>query len=127
MRLISLILASALLATAAKAAERTPPQCFFQDRYQGFKAADDRTFYILVDLHDYYRIGTAGACPLLTRPDARLLTQSHGGSQTICGPRDWELKVAELGEERFAQGCVVQSQTPLTPAQAAALPPNLKP
>ena len=127
MRLTSFTLAAVLLATAAGAAPRTPPQCFFQDRYQGFKAADDRTFYIRVNLRDYYRITTAGSCPLLTRPDARLITQSHGGSETVCGPLDWELKVAETGEERFAQGCVVASQTPLSPEQAAALPPELKP
>ena len=127
MRLMSFTLAAVLLAGAAGAAERTPPQCFFQSRYEGFKAADDKTFYIRVNRDEYYRIGVAGSCPLLTRPDARLLTQSHGGGDTICGPLDWQLRVAETGEERFAQGCVVASQTPLTPSEAAALPPNLKP
>lgn len=126
MRLMTLSLAATLLATAASAAPRTPPQCFFNNSYQGFKAESDRSFIIRVNLRDFYRI-KVGACPLLTRPDARLLTQTHGGGDTICAPRDWELRVAETGEERFAQGCVVQSQTPLTPAESAALPPEHTP
>ena len=128
MRLSVRTLASLLFAGVAAAAPRTPPQCFLNSHYVGFKAADDRTFYIRVDLRDYYRIDLTSSCPLITRPAARLITVGHGGnSEVICDGRDWDLKVAESGEERFAQGCLVRSQTPLTPAQAAALSPDLKP
>ena len=123
----TMVVATVLGASAAAAA--TPGdktnQCFLDRDYQGFKDMDANSFYIRVGLRDIYRIETADACPMLTEPDARLITIEHG-SDYICGPLDWQLRVTETPPSP-AVGCIVKSQTRLSPAEAAAIPPSQRP
>lgn len=108
-------------ATAAPPSQNT---CFRSEDYQSFKAVNDHSFYIRVGLHDIWRIDLSGSCPVLTAPDARLLVVEHGFTQ-ICGPLDWQLRVASPSDPPI--GCVVANQTHLTPQQAAAVPPSQQP
>ena len=115
-----------LLAAQVQAQARPAPldQCFLSREYEAFRPIDDHSFYLRANLHDIYRIELEGACPTLTEPDARLITVEHGQPR-ICGPLDWELRVASPPDPPIA--CIVKSQTRLTPEQAAAIPARQRP
>jgi hypothetical protein len=121
---------SAVQAQPAVSRPATPPpakeQCFRSEDYQGFRPVDEHAFNIRVNIHDYYRIEVEGSCPALTYPDATLITVVRG-SDMICSPLDWDLKVGQGGLGHFAEPCIVKSQTKLTPEQAAAIPKSQKP
>ncbi len=104
----------------------TGQQCFRSESYQGFRDIDEHAFNIRVNGHDVYRIEVEGGCPTLTSPDAMLITHVRG-SDLICGPLDWDLRVRESGPGGMATGCIVKSQRKLTPAEVAAIPPKQKP
>jgi hypothetical protein len=113
-------------ALAADAGKPPAEQCFRSGQYQGFHALNDHTMIIRVNVNDFYRIEMAGTCPELTQPDAILITEVRG-SDMICGPLDWDLKVREPGPGGFAVPCIVKSQTKLTPTEVAALRRKDKP
>ncbi len=103
----------------------TPPRCFFVQNFQNWKAPDNKTMYIRVGVNQYYRLDMAGSCDALTYPNTHLITQWRG-APTACDGVDWDLQVSQ-GIPAAPQSCIVKSQTPLTPAQAAAIPKKFKP
>lgn len=122
--IMALALAAAL-AGAASAASRGDA-CFRSSDYQGFRPVDAHAFIMRTDLDAFFRIEVEGSCPELTYPQATLVTVVRG-SELICGPLDWDLRVGQLGPGGFVTGCIVRSQHRLTAAEVAALPPSLKP
>jgi hypothetical protein len=129
-RLLSrLMIVSACLAASAAAAkdspDRRPSQCFLSRDYQAFRPIDRHAMYIRVGVSDVYRIDFEGECPRITYPDARLITVVRGSDQ-ICGPLDWDLRISQ-GPPDIAEPCIVKSQTPLSPAEVAAIPPRQRP
>ena len=111
----------------APAAKNDRSQCFFISQYQQWRDVDDKTIYIRVNLHDYYRLDMASSCPELTYPEAHLVTTNFG-SETMCTALDWDLRVANgTGRSSFAIRCIVNKMTKLTPAEAAAVPAKYKP
>jgi hypothetical protein len=120
----------ALIATgAARAGEPVKPQapqCFRSESYRGFHAVNDHAFNIRVNVHDFYRIELEGSCPMITSPGAFLETHVRG-SDLICGPLDWDLRVRESGAGAISSVCIVKSQTLLTPDEVAAMPPKERP
>lgn len=120
--------AGLVCAAAGPAMAKDPPkpnQCFFSRDYQGFRAIDQHAMYIRVNVSDIYRIEFEGTCPEILEPDARLITVVRGSDQ-ICGPLDWDLRVGQ-SPPSIATPCIVKSQTRLTPAEAAAIPRKQKP
>jgi hypothetical protein len=102
-------------------------QCFLITQFEDWRAPDDKTMYIRVNLNEYFRIGMSGECPELTYPDPHLITVWRGTNEA-CGPLDWDLKVADgVGPGSFAVPCIVKSQTRLTAAEVAAIPKKYKP
>jgi hypothetical protein len=135
MRAFSLSLASVVMgvvvgATAAQAAPGVSSpkadQCFYSSQFQGFRAINDHSFYMRAGVNDIYRIDLSGSCPVLQYPDARLITVVRG-SNLICGPLDWDLRVAQGGPGGMAEPCIVSAQTRMTKEEAAAIPPKLRP
>ena len=129
MRAIAGALAGLLLSGAGAVAADPPGQrqCFRSHEYQAFRPVSETSFIIRVNGDDFYRIETAQACPELLYPQATLLTVVRG-SDLICGPLDWDLRVGQSGEPGgFYAGCIVERQTKLTAAQVAALPKGQKP
>jgi hypothetical protein len=111
----------------ASSPARGVDQCFRSNDLQSWRALDDKTMYIRVNMNDYYRIEMSGECSELTSPDPHLITVVRGSNE-ICGPLDWDLKVADgTGPGSFAVPCIVKSQTRLTPAEVAAIPKKFKP
>jgi hypothetical protein len=97
--------------------------CFFITQWRGWKAADDHTVYIHVDPNRIYRLDMSGSCPALLDSTSHLITNNHTSS--ICSALDWDLRISE--GQGFVTGCIVGKMTKLTPDQAAALPPKLRP
>jgi len=101
------------------------PSCFQFRDIEGWKATDDtRGLYIRVRGHHTFRVALAAPCSLLKAPDAYLVTISRG-SDRVCRPIDWDLKVAQRSGGRM--GCIVNSIAELAPAEVAALPKESKP
>jgi hypothetical protein len=122
-------MAGAMLVSSGVANAADKPkgdQCFRSESFQGFRPINDHAFNIRVNVNDYYRIELEGACPTLTYPDAMLVTQVRG-SDLICGPLDWDLRVRENGPGGFAAACIVKSQRKLTPEDVMAMPLKEKP
>jgi hypothetical protein len=109
----------------AQPASSTPSQCFYPNNWNGWKATpDSKSIYIRVGVSDIYRLDLSAACPELQEPNAHLINDVRGPSQ-ICSAVDLDLKVSD--GHGFSTGCIVSSITPLSRAQAAALPRNLRP
>jgi hypothetical protein len=113
--------------SAAQSRPAPENQCFPITGFENWRAPDSKTMYLRVNVNEYFRIDMSGECPELTYPDAHLITVWRGSSE-VCGPLDWDLKVADgTGPGSFAVPCIVKNQTRLTPAEAAAIPKKFKP
>ncbi len=101
------------------------PSCFFVNQFQNWRAPDARTIYVRVNIDRYYRLDLSRECPALRYPGAHLIMNVRGPS-TICSAVDWDLKV-NMGKRGISEPCIVRTMTPLTPAEAAAIPKRFKP
>jgi len=123
-----LLAASVLAITIAPvAAEPARPagQCFRTTEMGNWRAADANTIYVRVHLKQIYRLDLRNRCSLLTAPGARLITNFRG-SNLVCSPLDWDLKVsAGIGSNE--EPCIVKTMTPLSPEEIAALPKKVTP
>lgn len=122
----SLLAGSAMAQPAADTTKSKINQCFYSNQFEGFHAINDHAFYMRVNINDIYRIDLAGSCPELTYPDIRLDTVVRGSS-LICGPLDWDLRIAQNGPGGFSTPCIVSGQTRLSKEEAAAIPRKLRP
>ena len=124
---IFLIAALSAFKTAPVAAETAPPagQCFSSTEMGNWRAADASTLYVRVHLNKIYRIDLRGRCSLLTAPGARLIT-TFRGSNLVCSPLDWDLKVSE-GIGGDVEPCIVKAMTQLSPEEIKALPKKVTP
>ena len=119
-----------LLAMAAEPLQAQSPAaptnaCFFVTQFRHWKAPDDRTIYISVLPHQYYRLDLSARCPALLWPASHLVTVFRG-SDSVCSALDWDLKVSEA-PNGISEPCIVKSMTQLSPAEADAIPPKFKP
>lgn len=118
----------AFLAADAAAQPAPPPsrsdRCFYVNQFENWKAPDDKTIYIRVNLNRYYRLDLSTACPTLKWPDAHLIMNVRG-PDTICSAVDWDLKVNQPGS--IPEPCIVKNMTFLTPAEVAKIPNKYKP
>ena len=120
----ALALAVPALADPAPAAKpRT--SCFYSNQFENWRASDAKTMYIRVGLRRYYRLDLANSCHDLTWPSAYLITKIRG-SNSICSPLDWDLRVA-MSPHDIPEPCIVKAMTELTPDEVAAIPRKFKP
>jgi len=113
--------------SAAMATDIAPPKsCFLITQFENWKAPDDKTIYIRVNLNRFYRLDVTGSCPSLKFPDAFLITKTRGPS-TVCSAVDWDLRVGQTGQPGFQSPCIVKTMTPMTPDEVAAIPKKFKP
>jgi hypothetical protein len=131
-----LSMSAAAVAMLGSAAAQTPPpaplstkpapSCFQMPQFQNWKAADDKTLYIRVNMNQYYRLDLSASCSTLTWPGSHLITQTRG-STSVCSPVDWDLAVSQGPPGGIPQHCIVKAMTPLSPADVAAIPKKFKP
>ena len=123
--IIVLSLATAVGAASAEVSKPPKPLCFLSHDWNGWKASpDSKSLYIRVGASRLYRLDMASACPALSEIGVHLVTRTRGSSW-ICHPLDLDLKVAD--DHGFRGACIVSAITPLSDAEAAALPKALRP
>ena len=121
----ALLLVPALLAPTASPA-LAQSHCFSIIQLNGWRAPDAKTIYIRVDQTRYYRLDLGAACPTLTEGGAHLITKTTGSDQ-ICSSVDWDLAVSHDTMGSLASHCIVKAMTPLSQAEADAIPKKFKP
>ncbi len=123
----ALLVASALLAlTGAARAADNAQACFQSREMNGWRAADLKTIYLRVGLTRYYRLDLSSPCQDLADRDAHLVTLTSG-SGLMCSAVDWDLGVARNMPGDMPMRCIVKTMTPLTAAEADAIPKQFKP
>ncbi len=126
--LLVLTCAGLAIAGAANAQPVEVPDrhaCFFVNQFEDWRAPDNKTIFIRTGVSRFYRLDLAQACPSLRWPEAHLVMNVRGPS-TICSAVDWDLKVSS-GIHDIAMPCIVKTMTPLSPAEADAIPKKFKP
>ena len=119
--------APSAMAYASEAGATAPAhQCFRASQINGHRFADPQTLYLRVGLKDYYRLETNANCNTSIDNRPTLVTSTAGGSDIVCRPIDFDLKVRSTGGG-FATPCIVRNITALSPQDVAALPRELKP
>lgn len=127
MRTLVLAVAVAALGLVGAARADTPTKprtpCFFTRDWSGWRAPDRNTIYLRVNLRDIYEIDLLGGSQLLTWPDSHLVNDVRG-TDSVCGPIDLDLKVAN---DHVVEPLFVKSIVKLTPEQVAAIPKKYLP
>jgi hypothetical protein len=119
-------LAAALVGLAGAAfaapsdAKHPQNSCFLSSSWSGWRAPDDKTLYLRVNVRDIYRVDLNYGSPLLKWSDSHLVNVVRGSSY-ICSPLDLQLSVAENGGGA-RDYLFVKAITRLTPEQVAAIP-----
>jgi hypothetical protein len=123
--------AAGLPCAAQPGGSATPPSspastCFYINQFNGWRAPDDKTIFIRVNLDRYYRLDLSGTCAMLKFADSHLITKTRG-PDTVCSAVDWDLSVAQSSPGSIPEPCIVKTMTLLSPAEVAAIPPKYKP
>ncbi len=124
----ALMIAPVLLAMSLAPAVAADPatRCFAMHEFDGWRAQDAKTIFIRVSQTRYYRLDLGVACPLLTEKGVHIATQVSG-SDRICGAADWDLRVSRETSGSLPSHCIVKTMTPLSQAEADAIPKDFKP
>jgi hypothetical protein len=119
------LIAAAAVPAYAQTPGAPPSRCFMVDQLQNWRAPDDKTIYIRVQLGKFYRLDLAQDCPELKYADSHIVLRVHG-PEMVCYAVDLDLLVAQsLSDIKTA--CIVKSITPLAPDEVAAIPAKFKP
>jgi hypothetical protein len=120
------LIAVSAAALAVAGPSQAASQCFRISDMGGWRVTPDaQTMYMRMRTRDVYEVRLRGACPSLRRIGVHLVHKVT--SDTVCTPLDFDLRVADAGVPMPAIMCPVASYRRLSPAEAAALPPKLKP
>lgn len=130
MKTFAAIALSLTLGAGLAAATTTPAaaagQCFRMSQMQGWKPLPDASgFYFRVSLHDYWVAHFSGSCPAIRRPGVHLVNKVT--NDLICSPIEFDVRVGDMTPGFPAVPCIVSEYHQLSPAEAEALPPKLKP
>jgi hypothetical protein len=95
-------------------------RCFWTRDLRNHTVADSHTLYFDVGGRDVYRVETSDNClSAATSSDPIVMNNTASGGQ-ICNKLDLNISI-------HGARCIVSSLTRLTPREAAALPPRLRP
>lgn len=125
--LFALALAAAAIPAQAAFAATTGNQstCIDMRRQASWKAADEKTLYIVQNKSSVYAVEFANGCPRMDSPFAKFIDVQRSGSSWICTPIDLDIRVSET--PGFSTACLATGIRQLTPAEIAALPKKIKP
>ena len=129
-RLVLAAVLTAALAAPALAQEPAKPaaasnQCFRMSQIDNHTKGDDQTVYLSVRHRDVYRLDMSGNCLAGASSNDALVMAPTAGVDLICRPLDLDLKVHT--SPGMLSPCIIKDITKLTPEQAEALPPKIKP
>lgn len=119
------IIAALLLAgLAAPALADAHMRCFTMAQMGNWRS-DGKTIYFRAGVNRYYKLELARECSTLKGIDPRLLITSRTGG-TVCTALDLDVKAGE-SPGGIVEPCFPRTLSELTPAEAAALPKDVKP
>ena len=123
----ALMLAPALLGLSFAPALADPAKsCFPVSEFTAWRAQDAKTIFIRVSQTRYYRLDLGYSCPLLTEKGVHMINVRRG-SDLVCGAADWDLRVSRDTIGSLPMHCIVKTMTPLSQAEADAIPKQFKP
>lgn len=108
---------SALAATAS-------PACFRTHEIRNHTVGDDHTIYLNVSNRSFYRVEVSRPCLAGATTSDPIVVRNPPGADIVCKPIQLDLAVTMGG---FTNRCIVNSITPMSAAEVAALPPKLRP
>jgi hypothetical protein len=125
---ILLIGAAALAvgASSAAAAPKTGPNtagakaCFRTSEIGNHTVGDDHTLYLTVGPKDVYRVTMRNTCLGGVTSTDPIELSATGGSGSICGAGDLNIRTTLAGGGGLASRCMIDDLTKLAPAEAAA-------
>jgi hypothetical protein len=109
---------------ATDAAITTPGACFRTQQIRNHTIGDDHTLYLSVNRDEVFRLDMKGSCLATASPTDPLVIERKGGSNMVCNAIDLDLRIATPSGP---SPCIIDRITKLTEAEAAALPPKLRP
>ena len=104
--------------------------CFRARDVQNHTFANDHTLYINVLPRNVFEVTTSGACLAgAVSSDPIIMKVTPPGTDLVCKAIDLDLAVSPggIGHGAIPTPCIVKSIRRLSPAEAAALPPKLRP
>lgn len=124
---LSLALGTTVAATAVEqASAQQPGRCFRMSQMRGWKPLPDASgFYFRVNMRDVWVAHFSGSCPMIKRPGVHLVNKVT--NDMICSPVEFDVRVSDNIPGFAPVPCIVSEYHQLSPAEAAALPPKLKP
>jgi len=128
--LAALVGATALAAGAGSSAQTaaSPPAapCFDYSDLRGHTfSPDDKLIYLNIAGREVFALDVGGTCLGGATSSDPLVIVRRGGGPSVCRPLDLDISVR--GGGGFPRQCIVRSIRRLTPAEAAALPPKVRP
>ncbi|MDQ2861999.1 MAG: hypothetical protein M3T55_15040 [Pseudomonadota bacterium] len=114
------------LPAASAVAASTPAthKCFFITEWQGWSSPSPTVLYLKVN-SDIYRVDLSVGSDLLRSPGMHLSSKLSDNA-SVCTPLDLDLEISdEMGALR--EPLIAKAITKLTPEEAAAIPPKLRP
>ena len=99
-------------------------QCLRSHEIRGHTVVDRNTMLLGSNQREVYRVTFKGACLAGAVSSDPIITEQRTGSDLVCRPIDLDIAISKGG---FAMPCIVDSIAKLTPEQASALPPRLRP
>jgi hypothetical protein len=131
MKLAFALVGAAVLAVAAPASAApkatADKQCFRTQDIGNHTVGDSQTLYLNVGGKSVYRVGMRNSCLNGISSSDPIELSASGGSGSICGPEDLNVRATLAGGGGLSTRCVIDSLAKLTPAEAAALPKGAKP
>ena len=122
----ALMFAPVMFALSLAPALADGTSCFPMHEFDTWRAQDAKTIFIRVEQTRYFRLDLGYACPFLTEKGVHLITKTTGSDQ-VCTPSDWDLGVSRDIPGSLPSRCIVKAMTPLSPAEADAIPKEFKP
>ena len=105
-----LLIAAFTLFGVAGAGAQSLWHCFTDNQFDGWWRSDgDKTLYIRTNTARYYRLDLVQQCGLSAFPGAHLIFMVHG-SDTICSPLDFDLRVSQ-GAGDIPHPCFVKKMS----------------
>lgn len=125
--LATLAAASALVLTGAAGAQQSPPRaCFFASQLSNWTDAKNGLVYLRVGVNDVYELKLLGSCPDLAWAET-IAIETRGGSSSICSGLDVNIIVPRQTTHTVPLRCMGSDLRKLSPEEARALPPKLRP
>lgn len=121
-----LIAACVALPAASAIAANGPAthKCFFITEWEGWSSPSPTVLYLKVN-SDIYRVDLSVGSKLLRAPGMHLNSKLSDNA-SVCTPLDLDLEISdEMGSLR--EPLIAKAITKLTPEEAAAIPPKLRP